>query len=40
MLGYIRYGDGPKRPEAGLLRLPAGTMAVLSPAGGAAGPWP
>lgn len=30
MLGYIRYGDGPKRPEAGLLRLPAGTMAVLT----------
>ena len=30
MLGYIRYGDGPKRPETGLLRLPAGTMAVLT----------
>ncbi len=30
MLGYIRYGDGPKRPEAGLWRLPRGTMAVLT----------
>lgn len=30
MLGYIRYGDGPKRPEAGVWRLPSGTMATLT----------
>lgn len=30
MLGYIRYGDGPKRPEIGSWRLPGGVLATLT----------
>ena len=29
MLGYIVYGDGPKRPELGERQLPGGTFVTL-----------
>ena len=30
MLGYIEYGDGPKRPELSQRQLAGGTFAVLA----------